>query len=161
MSKLWTSGITGSLWSFFKAYFEGREQCVVIDSSVSQGSILGPPLFIMFINDLPSTLAHSLCYFFANDTKCCKSILSYSDSSLLQHYLNSLSCWSQDNHLSFNASKCSILHFINRAVSFMTCDLVMHSCSPPVAVMTWESSFPLTSPGSVTTMLSQRKPTRP
>ena len=35
LSKLWTSGMTCSLWSFIKAYLEGREQCVVIDASAS------------------------------------------------------------------------------------------------------------------------------
>ena len=132
LTKLWTSGITGSLWSFFKAYLDGREQCVVIDGSASrwlpvtsgvpQGSILGPLLFIIFINDLPSTLAHCFCYLFADDTKCCKTILSRTDSSLLQHELDSLSCWSRDNHLFFNASKCCIIHFINRAASSVTCN---------------------------------------
>ena len=87
-----------------------------VTSGVRQSSILGPLLSIIFINDLPSTLASCGPYLFADDTKCCKTIFLQSDSSLLQHDLNSLSRF-QDNSLPFNASKCCVLHFTNRTVS--------------------------------------------
>ena len=86
-------------------------------SDVPQGSMLRCLLFIIFINNLPSALGSCVPYLFADDTKCCKTILSPSDSSLFQHDLDSRSHWCQDNHLSFNASKCCVLQFTNRAVS--------------------------------------------
>ena len=77
----------------------------------------GPLLFIIFMNDLPSVISSAVPYLFADDTKCCKTILSPSDSSLLQHDLDTLSRWCRDNHLSFNVSKCCVLNFTNRTGS--------------------------------------------
>ena len=115
LAKLWSSSLTGSLWRFFKCYLTDRKQRVIVDGEVSrwlpvtsgvpQGSILGPLLFIIYINDLPSILKSSTPYLFANDTKCCSRVLSLNDAVFLQADLDNLSEWCQENDLSFNTSK--------------------------------------------------------
>ena len=77
--KLWKYGIIGDLCLWFKAYLSLRTQCVIVNgcfsdllpvvSSVPQGSILGPLLFVLYINDLPDALSSVLPYLFADDTK--------------------------------------------------------------------------------------------
>ena len=127
LAKLWDAGITGSLWNFFKAYLTNRQQCVVVDncksewrsvsSGVPQGSILGPLLFILYINDLSFVPSFSTPLLFADDTKCCAKILSLSDTSCLQDDLNLVFNWSTHSRLSFNASKCCLLRFYNMSAS--------------------------------------------
>ena len=127
LSKLWDAGITGNLWVFFKAYLSDRRQCVVINtqssewlpvsSGVPQGSILGPLMFILYINDLPSLPSSSHPFLFAVDTKCYTHVLSLSDSSLLQADLDRICYWSSQSSLAFNMSKCCLLSFHNRSVS--------------------------------------------
>ena len=84
--KLWRLGITGPLWKWFKSYLLGRHHFVSIDqqfsssslpvlSGVPQGSILGPLLFIVYVNDITIPICHSSVYLFADDTKLIKSIL--------------------------------------------------------------------------------------
>lgn len=119
--KLKHIGITGNLWHFFKNYLQNRLHCVVINKSISpnlpvlsgvpQGSILGPLLFLIYINDLPSSVSSCKPLMFADDTKCFKSIKDRSDSQLLQSDINSLAQWSNTWLLPFNFSKCVVLHF--------------------------------------------------
>ena len=126
--KLWSSGITGNLWLWFKSYLSDRRQCVSINghhsdfqpvlSGVPQGSILGPLLFIIYINDLPTSITSSLALIFADDTKCSKGIHSFIDTICLQNYLDAISSWSKDWNLTF---KCT--HF--RLLS--TSDAVPHT----------------------------------
>ncbi|CAB4032175.1 Hypothetical predicted protein, partial [Paramuricea clavata] len=120
LHKLKHYGVSGQLYAWFEDYLSGRCQRVVVDgvasswapvtSGVPQGSILGPVLFAIFINDLPNVLPdETSAALYADDTKVYKSIKSEDDCQILQHALTSLECWSHDNNLDFNQSKCKVL----------------------------------------------------
>ena len=120
LHKLKHYGVSGQLYAWFEDYLSGRCQRVVVDgvasswapvtSGVPQGSILGPVLFAIFINDLPNVLPdETSAALYADDTKVYKSIKSEEDCQILQHALTSLECWSHDNNLDFNQSKCKVL----------------------------------------------------
>ena len=78
-------------------------------SGVPQGSILGPLFFLVFVNDLPEVIRHSLFLLFADDAKCARQICSQSDSSELQEDLDSLCEWSVVWKLKFKVPKCVLL----------------------------------------------------
>ena len=119
--KLRCLGIRGNLWCWFKAYLSDRMQCVAINghtsgllpvlSGVPQGSILGPLLFLLFINDLPQSVRLSSMLLFADDAKCFRPITDPSDCSLLQDDLVRLLDWSNKWKLHFNISKCALVRF--------------------------------------------------
>ena len=119
--KLLYFGICGSLWMWFKAYLSDRCQYVSVSHSASgvlpvisgvpQGSMLGPLLFLIYINDLPGKLSLIKILLFADDAKCFMSISSRADCLSLQSDLSSLADWSSTWKLTFNKKKCSIIHF--------------------------------------------------
>ena len=97
----------------------GREQRVVVDSlnsdwlpvlsGVLQGSILGPMLFLCYINDMPSCTHNSTTALFADDSKCFRPIHSVNDCLLLQKDIDSLYNWGQMWDLHYHPSKCQII----------------------------------------------------
>ena len=99
LNKLWSIGITGVLWTWFKYYLTNRYQRVAINnyfsdllpviSGVPQGSILGPLLFLVYINDMQECIRHSLFLIFADNTKCFKHIHTITDHNTLQEDINS------------------------------------------------------------------------
>ena len=111
---------------WFESYLGGRgQQCLVhgftssrsqVPSGVPQGSILGPLLFLVYVNDLPPVIQNRIALF-ADDSKCSSVIESLQDCESLQKGLESLHGWSDDWHLKFNASKCEVLTVI---VCFMS-----------------------------------------
>ena len=116
IQKLNSYGITGNLSKWIESFLSNRTQRVRVNSTYSnytkvrsgipQGSILGPLLFVIFINDLPEGLS-SHCKIFADDTKLYGSP---EDHDSIQEDLLKLMSWSDLWQLKFNIEKCSVLH---------------------------------------------------
>ena len=78
-------------------------------SGIPQGSVIGPLLFIIFINDMPSEVKLNLCKLFADDCKL-YGTLGRPEENKLQLDLSRLEEWSRKWQLPFNESKCKVMH---------------------------------------------------
>ena len=117
--KMKSLGIVGKTHNWITAFLSGRTQRVRVEdqlssweavrSGIPQGSVLGPSLFVIFINDMPNVI-DSMCQLFADDAKVFRSIRSLDDNVILQNDINKLTKWSEKWQLPFNVSKCKSLH---------------------------------------------------
>jgi hypothetical protein len=118
INKLYSYGIRGDVLEWIRDFLFERSHRVGVNGSFSdwasvisgipQGSVLGPILFVIYINDLPDML-NSECYLFADDTKLFNEINSKRDQELLQQDLNTLHEWSKKWLLNFHPDKCKVL----------------------------------------------------
>ena len=81
----------------------------MVSSGVPQGSVLGPVLFLIFINDLDSALV-SMILKFADDTKVLRKANSDKDREIIQHDLHRVLNWSYMWHMPCNTIKCVVMH---------------------------------------------------
>ncbi|CAB4027594.1 Hypothetical predicted protein [Paramuricea clavata] len=119
IAKLERYNISGSLLDWFSSYLYNRRQRVTtlgatssektVSSGVPQGSILGPILFFLYVNDLPDVVKNSSVACFADDTKIFRRVDSICDADLLQTDLSNLDSWSTSSGLVFNQLKCKCL----------------------------------------------------
>ena len=149
LAKLESYGIRGRTLEIIRDFLEGRTMRVVVGgktsepqyvtSGVPQGSVLGPLLFVLFVNDLPDNL-HNYVSLFADDLKIIGNANSegefHDDLSLLEQ-------WEDMWLLRFNPSKCKVLHIdknsnpmniykidgVNLTAVETECDLGLHTNS--------------------------------
>ena len=127
IEKLHNLGIDGKLLNWIHSFITNRTQRVMIgDSSsnwvqvksgVPQGSVLGPTLFLAFINDFPENI-NSTIRLFADDAKLYRPIKTENDKEILQNDINKLCEWSDKWQLNFNVNKCRVLHVGNRNLKY-------------------------------------------
>ena len=113
--KLKRYGVHDKIVDWIQSFLSDREQVVVLNgvhsditkvlSGVPQGSVLGPLLFILFINDLEQVVASSRVSFFADDTRVSKQISCYEDCVLLQDDLYQILDWSRRNNMKLHEQK--------------------------------------------------------
>ncbi|KAK4471072.1 hypothetical protein MN116_000587 [Schistosoma mekongi] len=124
--KLKSYGVKDPLHSWFASFLKGRKQTVKFNNSLSspkpitsgviQGSVLGPLLFVIYINDINNVIKHGRPYLYADDLKIVYSFKPDSleeGMTLIQKDLDNLTSWSQKWQLPLNYSKCGIMHIGN------------------------------------------------
>ena len=122
LRKLDNYGIRGPAYSWFKSYLSERKQFVCIDGhnsftsniqcGVPQGSILGPLLFLIYVNDIFNSSSILNFTMFADDTTVIASHKNMNDLiDMLNLELVNVSSWFKCNKLSLNISKTNCMHF--------------------------------------------------
>ena len=108
--------------AWIKEWLTNRSQRVVLNgkcsewkkvvSGVSQGSVLGPTLFLIFINDIDCAVetAGAIIKKFADDTKCFMVVENEEEKQKFQSMLDSLEDWGSVWQMAFNTDKCHVLH---------------------------------------------------
>ena len=122
--KLSSYGVKGNTLGWIGSFLSGRSQKVVLEgksstsapvlSGVPQGSVLGPALFLIYINDLQEYVSNSTVRLFADDTLLFLTIYSTSDCIKLQEDLDNLERWESDCHMSFHPEKCEVIHITTK-----------------------------------------------
>ena len=121
--KLKHYGICGNIINWIANFLSDRTQCVVVRGSsskvaavlsgVPQGTVLGPLLFLAYINDMP-LVTNSNIALFADDSYIYRSINSKEDADKLQHDLDKLVTWEKNWSMKFHPDKCKLLRITNK-----------------------------------------------
>ena len=118
LSKLKSYGISENIINWISSFLSGRKQRVAVNgyfskwapvtSGIPQGSVLGPLLFVIYINDMPDNILSDI-YLFADDTKIFSNTANPANAKTLQEDLNRLQNWSDKWLLKFHPEKCKVL----------------------------------------------------
>lgn len=119
IKKIAACGIGGAMLKWIEAWLHRRRQKVGIKgkfsnwidvtSGVPQGSVLGPLLFLIYINDIDDGLVSKISKF-ADDTKLCRKITDEGEAGKLRDDLQKMYQWSIDWQMLFNLDKCAVVH---------------------------------------------------
>ena len=125
--KLKGYGINGKALKWIRNFLLGRRQRVVVNgnysswapvnSAIPQGSVMGPLLFICYVNGMPEVV-HSAIRMFPNGTEIFSLVNDKEDRNKLQLDLERLQCWAGKRQLRFNATKCKVRHLGNSNLKY-------------------------------------------
>ena len=118
-------GIENNMFLWIKSFLEGRSQTVIIDgqessckrvlSGVPQGTVMGPLLFLIYINDIHKDLDAATTFrLFADDSLLYRTIKTPEDTEILQRDLNKLQEWEKKWRMEFHPKKCQVLKITNK-----------------------------------------------
>ena len=123
MRKVRSLGVEGFVADWIEGWLKDRRQRVIVNgqpsewtpvtSGVPQGSVLGPLLFIMYINDIDEGLAVKISKF-ADDTKLGVNVAKEENVDLMQEGLRRIGDWSDKWLMPFNTTKCKVMHIGHR-----------------------------------------------
>lgn len=133
--KLKLLGVHSHVTTWIKDFLHNRSQQVLVENKVSdrlpvlsgvpQGSVVGPCLFLAYINDLPGSV-RSRVRLFADDTIVYLTIKSHSSTQSLQEDLHTLETWEKEWSMEFNPDKCEVLR-IHRKKKPVIFPYVLHN----------------------------------
>ena len=119
--KLKKIGISGKIGRWIFYFLTHRFQRVIVDnfksspskvkSSVPQGTVLAPLLFLILISDIDKDVTHSLVSSFADDTRISRIIADIGDTAILQQDLNHILHWAEENNMDFNEEKFQLIRY--------------------------------------------------
>ena len=119
--KMREMGIHGTLAIWIHNFLTKRKQVVIangakssiseVKSGVPQGTVLGPLLFLIMINDINKDISESIISIFADDTRLMKVINREEDLEEFQEDLEKLYSWAKTNNMAFNGSKFEVLRY--------------------------------------------------
>ena len=122
--KLQTLGVSGQLLQWIHCFLTTRSQRVIVNghysewlpvvSGVPQGSILGPLLFILYIDNVRHSVNHSCIKIFADDISLYSQVSTYDDCLKLQNDLSKVFQWSIKWQLTLNPAKCEAIRISNK-----------------------------------------------
>ena len=126
--KLSKIGIGGNLHNWFSSFLIGRCFWVKVDGSrsasstvvsgIPQGTILGPLLFILFINNVSEVLVHSKIQLYADDSKLYGDATTIEQCQAFERDILAVNDWLQSWQLRINLEKCEVLHFSRYPLEF-------------------------------------------
>jgi hypothetical protein len=135
LHKLQGYGICGKTNKWIKAFLNNRKQQVVVEgessytakviSGVPQGSVLGPSLFLFFINDLAQNITSKI-RLFADDTIAYLTIKSQDDAKTLQEDLNRLASWEDTWQMEFHPEKCQVIRITRNRTNVVNSSYYLH-----------------------------------
>ena len=118
LSKLHYNGIRNHTLSWIGAFLSNRTQTTVVNgvhssyvevtSGVPQGSVLGPMLFLLYMNDINNVITSQI-KLFADDNVLYRNIHNQNDQVILQNDLDTFSSWAEKWLMELNINKCSVL----------------------------------------------------
>ncbi len=155
LNKLHTYGLPDYLVDWIRGFLLGRRQRVAIQGALSdwksvlsgipQGSVLGPLLFVLYINCLPNQIQHgSSVYLFADDTKLFKHIQTVEDCQHLQTDINHIVSWTEDSLLKLHPDKCKLMRICSKNSQIPAFDYTLGSTGNSITRVSEEKDLGVT-----------------
>jgi hypothetical protein len=127
LSKLYNIGIRGAIYEWFSSYLKERSirikirynyvsEPAFISTGVPQGSILGPLLFLIYINDLFNVIKYCTLLLYADDALLISNHMNFEEAKIkLEKDFKNLLCWTHDNNLVVNEKKSKVMHVVPKS----------------------------------------------